>query len=106
MPFLALSEIEEKEAVPGFHGKFVHTENMSVVFWRVDAGAKLPEHAHPHEQVSAVTSGEFEMILDGETRQLEAGTVAVIPSNMKHSGLAITACEIMDVFYPVREEYK
>ncbi len=46
------------------------------------------------------------MTLDGEVRQLEAGTVAVIPSNVKHSGLALSDCKITDVFYPVREDYK
>lgn len=106
MPFVDLSTLEEKEVVSGFHGKFVHAENTTMSFWRIKAGAILPEHAHPHEQVSVVTLGNFEMTLNGKTRQLEAGKVAVIPSNVKHSGRAITDCEIMDVFYPVREDYK
>ena len=106
MPFIELSGINEKEAVPGFHGKFVHGDNMTTTFWRIEAGAKLPEHSHPHEQVSVVMEGKFEMTLDGETRQLEAGTVAVIPSNVTHSGVALTDCKIADIFYPVREDYK
>jgi len=106
MPFIDLSTLEEKEIVSGFHGKFAHAEKMTATFWRVEAGAELPEHAHPHEQISVVVSGKFEMTLDGETRQLEAGTIAVIPSNMKHGGRAITACEIVDTFSPVREDYR
>ncbi|MBT3339019.1 MAG: cupin domain-containing protein [Anaerolineae bacterium] len=106
MPFVDLSTITEKEIVPGFHGTFVHGDNVSTVFWNIEAGATLPEHAHAHEQVSVLTSGKFEMTLDGETRQLEEGMVAVIPSNIKHSGVALTACTIMDVFYPVREDYR
>ncbi len=106
MAFVELSTINEKEIVPGFHGKFVHGDNVTTVFWRIEAGAELPEHAHPHEQVSVLTSGKFEMTLDGETRQLEEGTVAVIPSNVPHSGVAITDCTIMDVFYPVRDDYR
>ena len=106
MPFVALSGMDEKEVVPGFHGKFVHGDNVTTAFWRVEAGAVLPEHAHPHEQVSAVTSGVLEMTMDGETRQLEAGTVAMIPANVKHSGKALTDCTILDVFYPVREDYR
>lgn len=106
MPFIELSTLEENEIVSGFHGTFVHTENMTVTFWRIKAGAELPEHAHLHEQVSVVTAGKFEMTLDGKTLQLEAGKIAVIPSNVKHSGRAITDCEILDTFYPVREDYK
>lgn len=106
MPFIDLSTLDEREVVDGFHGKFVHSENMTTSFWRIEAGAELPEHAHPHEQVSVVLEGKFEMTLDGEKRQLEVGTVAVIPSNVVHSGVALTDCTILDVFYPVREDYK
>ena len=106
MSFIKLSTLEEKEIVPGFHAKFAHTKNMTVSFWRVESGAELPEHAHPQEQISMVVSGKFEMVLDGEARQLDAGMVALIPSNVKHSGRAITDCEIRDIFYPVREDYK
>ena len=106
MPFVELSGLNEREVVSGFHGKFVHSDNMTTSFWRIEAGSELPEHAHPHEQVSVVTSGKFEMTLNGEKRQLAAGTVAVIPSNVKHSGKALTDCTIMDVFYPVREDYR
>ena len=106
MPFITLSAVEEKEIVRGFHAKFLHTENMTASFWRVEAGAELPEHSHPHEQISIVISGEFEMTLEGEKQILNAGTVALIPSNAKHSGRAITDCEIRDVFYPVREDYR
>ena len=106
MPFVDLSELTEREVVPGFHGKFVHSENMTTSFWRIEAGAELPEHTHPHEQVSVVVEGKFEMTLAGEKLQLENGKVAVIPSNVPHSGKALTNCTIIDVFYPVREEYR
>ena len=106
MAFLDLSTLAEKEIVPGFHGKFAHTENMTASFWRIEAGAELPEHAHPQEQISVVVAGKFEMTLDGKKELLEKGKVALIPANVKHSGKALTDCEIMDVFYPVREGYR
>ncbi len=106
MPFIALSTIEEKEIAKGFHAKFAHTENMTAAFWRVEAGAELPTHTHPHEQISIVISGKFEMVLGGEKQILDEGMIAIIPSNVEHGGRAITDCEIRDVFYPVREDYK
>ena len=101
-----LKNIEPKELVPGFHGRFVHTKNMTLVHWDVEAGATLPEHAHVHEQVTNLTEGEFEMAIEGEKQVLKAGSVVVIPSHAKHSGKALTKCKITDVFYPVREDYK
>lgn len=106
MPFIDLSTLEEKEIVSGFHGKFVHGEKMTTTFWRIEAERTLPEHAHPHEQISMVISGKFEMILNGEKCELEAGKIAVIPPNVKHSGRAITDCKIVDIFSPVREDYR
>jgi quercetin dioxygenase-like cupin family protein len=106
MPFIALSTIEEKEIVKGYHAKFIHSENMTTAFWRVEAGEKLPEHEHEHEQVSIVISGKFEMVLDEKKQILDEGMIALIPSNIKHGGKAITDCEIRDVFYPVREDYR
>jgi len=106
MPFIALKDIDQKELLPGFSVRFVHAEKMTLAYWSIKAGALLPEHAHPHEQVAAqVMSGEFELTLAGETRIMKAGDVAIIPSNVVHSGRAITNCEMLDVFSPVREDY-
>lgn len=106
MSFLNLNDLTESEIVPGFHARFVHAEHMTLAYWNIDAGASLPDHAHPHEQIVNVLEGEFAFTLAGETRTLTAGAVVNIPSNVKHAGKAITPCKIIDAFYPVREDYK
>ena len=106
MTFLTLKEIEEKEIVPGYRAKFVHSENMTLAYWDVDPGAALPEHSHPHEQIANVLEGRFELTVDGEPRVLEPGMVAVIPGGVPHSGKALTPCRLLDSFYPLREDYK
>ena len=106
MPFIRLEDIDEKEIAPGFRLRAVHTENMTFSYWNVRAGASLPGHSHPHEQVANIIEGEFELTIDNETKILKPGDVAVIPSNAVHSGKAITDCRILDVFYPVREDYR
>ena len=106
MPFINLQDIPQKELVPGFRVRFVHSENMTFSYWEVDEGAVLPEHSHPHEQVTTQLAGEFELTINGETRPVRPGDVAVIPSHTKHGGKARTRCYILDVFYPCREDYK
>jgi quercetin dioxygenase-like cupin family protein len=66
----------------------------------------LPSHAHPHEQLTTVLSGELELTVGGEVRVLRAGMVAFIPGGVPHSARALTACEVMDVFHPVRDDYR
>ena len=106
MSFIDLKNIKEKELIPGYNVRFVHSENLTTAFWNIKAGYSLPEHSHFHEQVSCVIEGEFELTIEGESQVLSSGKVAVIPPNYKHSGKAITNCKIIDTFYPVREDYK
>ncbi len=106
MPFVSLDDLDASEKIPGYLGRFVHGETMTMARWEVDAGASFPEHAHPHEQISMVVKGEFELTIEGNTQVLHAGRIAVIPSRATHSGQALTDCEIIDVFSPVRDDYR
>lgn len=106
MPFIQLADLPLKEIFPGFKGRFVHSAHMTFAHWTIEAGATLPEHSHPHEQVVTMLAGEFELTIDGVTQRLGPGSVALIPSRARHSGRALTACRILDVFHPVREDYQ
>ncbi len=92
--------------MPGFRGRFIHTGKVTIVHWDVKAGAELPEHSHPHEQVSSLLSGEFVMVVDGKPHRMTAGTVTVVDPDVVHSGRAVTDCRFVDVFCPVREDYR
>jgi quercetin dioxygenase-like cupin family protein len=101
-----INEVAAREIVPGFHGRFMHTKNMTIAFWDVEAGSPLPEHQHVHEQILNVIEGELEFTMDNDTRILKAGTVVTIESNVPHAAKALTDCKLMDVFTPCREEFK
>jgi len=103
---LNLATIPSKEIMPGLHGKLVHSEHMSMAFWDVEKGAIVPEHAHMNEQIMHVMEGEFEFTLDGDTQTYYPGDIAVIAPHLKHSGIALTPCKLLDVFSPTREEYR
>ena len=105
MAFIQIDTIGQKEILPGYTVRFVHTETMTFAYWDVKAGSPLPEHSHLHEQVASVIEGTFELTIEGETKRLGPGEIATIPSNAVHSGISITDCKLMDVFCPVREDY-
>ncbi len=106
MEKINLNKIQDQEVVPGFHLKVVHSKNMTLTYWRIEAASSLPEHSHLNEQVTNIIEGEFELTVDGKREILKPNSVVVIPSNSVHSGRAITDCKIIDVFYPVRDDYR
>ncbi len=101
-----LNEINSREIIPGYHGKLIHTQKMSLAFWEVEEGAEVPEHAHSNEQVMQVLEGRFLFTVGGVSREYGPGEMVVIPPDVPHSGRALSPCRLMDVFSPVREEYK
>lgn len=106
MSKITVSAIEAKQLIDGYLARFIHTDNMTFSYVDVEKGKTLPEHAHHNEQVSIILEGEFELTLEGTPIRFGPGEVIVIPANAKHSGLAVTDCRILDVFYPAREDYR
>ena len=106
MALIELNSLQVKEPVEGFRARFVHSDNVTIAYWDIDGGSSLPEHSHPHEQVVNMIEGEFELTVDGVKHALTPGQVVVIPSNVPHAGSAVTNCRIIDVFHPVREDYR
>jgi quercetin dioxygenase-like cupin family protein len=101
-----IKDIPAKEIVPGFFGKFIHGEQSTLAFWEIKKGHTLPLHHHVHEQITYIVSGELEMMIGNEKYVLTGGMTNVIPSNLPHSGFALTDCVVIDSFCPVREEYR
>ena len=100
-----LDNVVSNEIIPGFFGKFFHGKQMTIAFWKVKKGSKITEHTHIHEQCLFVKEGVFELIIEKEKKTLKKDELIIIPSNTKHSGVAITKCELIDVFSPKRKEY-
>jgi quercetin dioxygenase-like cupin family protein len=105
-PFQYFDDIKTQEIAPGFFSKLIHTENNTINFIEVAAGCSVKLHQHIHQQCSFVIEGEFEMTIGDETRVLTPACFAIIPSNAVHGGTAITNCKLVDIFDPVREDYK
>ena len=105
MAFIELKDLPELEIAKGITAHAVTADTVSVVHVNIEQGALLPEHAHHNEQVVNVIEGELELTVDGQNYSLMQGNVMVLEPNIVHSGRAVTACKVIDVFHPVRKDF-
>lgn len=101
-----IKDIKPREIVPGITGYYAHGQNLTLGYVEIIAGSGIPIHQHKHEQVTYILEGILDMVIGEEKCLLTAGMYHVIPSNTPHSATARTDCKVIDVFDPVREEYR
>ena len=101
-----IKDIIPKELVAGIKGYYAHGNQLTFGYVEIKAGSNLPAHHHVHEQITYIIEGQLDMMIGGEPYSLTPGMYHVIPSNTPHSAIAVTDCKAIDVFNPVREDYK
>jgi quercetin dioxygenase-like cupin family protein len=106
MPVINFNAIPHSRIWDGIHGALHHTDTITFGHIIVEEGALLPEHHHVHEQWTHILEGELEFTMGGETHVLTPGLTAYVPSNLPHSGRALTRVKLIDCFLPVREDFK
>jgi quercetin dioxygenase-like cupin family protein len=78
-----------------------------ITFFDFEPGSIVPEHHHPHQQITWVVSGTMEFNLDGATRLLGAGDGVLIPPDTPHSATILEEpCRALDAWHPVRDDYR
>lgn len=93
-----LEGIERKTLVYG-------NDTLMCVF-RLAQGKTLPMHKHPHEQSGYLVSGHMIMIINGERHEMRPGDSWTINGNLEHGAEIIEDSLAVEVFSPVREDYK
>jgi len=103
---MARSEVEPVTMLPGVVRRTLgSTDKLMLVEIQLAAGAVVPEHDHPHDQVGYVVSGEVVMMIDGKETLCRVGDSYQIPGGVSHSARTLSDTIIIDVFSPPREEY-
>jgi quercetin dioxygenase-like cupin family protein len=94
------------EAFPGVRARVVHGGAMTLARWDLPAGTKLPPHEHLHEQILHVVSGALQVTVAGRSRRVGPGDTVVIPPRVPHAIEALERTQALDVFHPVRSDYR
>lgn len=106
MPFATIDSLPVRQLFDGISGRYAHTERITVGDVNLVAGANVPVHQHPHDQMTFVLAGEIEFAIADETRILGPGQCAIVPGNTPHRVRAIKASRVIDIFSPAREDYR
>jgi len=107
MTFFTVSDLLATEMLPGITRRAVYLDNVMLTFFDFEPGTVVPEHAHPHEQITYVLEGAMVFTLGEETRTLRPGDGVCIPPNVPHSASILDApTRALDAWHPVREDYK
>lgn len=100
--FITLSELPSQEAIKDAFLSALHTENFSIAYTDMKAGATIPLHEHPEEAIDIVLDGILEMQIGESFNTLNKGMISVVPSNIPHRARAMSNCRVITIFYPKR----
>lgn len=100
------NRIEKEQLNPLLARQVIHGGRLTVAQIHLAKGCIVPEHSHENEQISLVQSGKLVFrTLEGDIT-LVAGQVLQIPSNAPHSVEALEDSLAIDLFVPVREDWR
>lgn len=93
------------DMVPGIRRRTLSSgAQMHQMIVTLAAGSLLPEHQHPHEQITHVISGQLRMIVAGVPHDLGPGESICMPGGTPHGAQALADTLVVDTFSPPRAD--
>ncbi len=85
-----------------------YNEEVMLCHFQLNEGARIPLHDHRASQIGFVVKGAVRFLgaADEDSFEARAGDSYVLDPHQVHGAEALEASEFVEVFYPVREEYK
>jgi quercetin dioxygenase-like cupin family protein len=103
---VGLRGADAHELAPGVTMRPLFGEGAMLNLLEFAAGARVPAHDHPHEQLGYVLEGELTLEIDGVEHRLRPGDAYRIAGGTPHAASSEGPCVVLDVFQPVREDYR
>lgn len=95
-----------RQALPGIEQKtLVHGDSTLMVEFRLQKGAALPLHSHPHEQTGYLVTGNIRLTIGSGVHEVLPGDSWCIPGDVLHCAEIIEDSVAIEVFSPVRGDY-
>jgi quercetin dioxygenase-like cupin family protein len=104
--FVRIDDVRAFLLADGVSGRPLFGEGAMLNVIEFEAGATVPLHSHPHEQLGIVLRGMQALVVGGVPRELGPMEGYVLPGGVEHSAYCgPEGALVLDVFCPVREDY-
>ena|SRR5258706_2172301 len=67
----------------------IESQGFDVTTYIYPPGTFFPDHSHSIDKIDAVLSGQFKMMLQGQSEILEAGDCLFVPKDVIHSAQVV-----------------
>ena len=105
--FLTPEQCGRHTIFPGVHIQTCALEKLMVSLVELEPHSVVEEHAHPHEQMGMWLEGRAVFTIGDEQKTVQPGDLYRIPSNVRHKVVVLDRpAKALDIFHPVREEYR
>lgn len=94
-----------EELGPGIGRRMLNGEAMTLAEITLAAGAGVPMHEHPNEQIATVVSGRLRFVVGDEEREVGPGETVLIAGGVPHRVDALADSVVLDAFSPPREDW-
>jgi quercetin dioxygenase-like cupin family protein len=101
-------EMEKEAVTEAIARRIINGDRMMLTHVYLNKGAIVPQHSHENEQFTYILEGALRFWIgeDGaEVRDVHAGEVLHIPSNILHKAEALEDTLDVDVFSPPRQDW-
>jgi len=104
---ISREECSKHQIFPGVDIFTAAGEKIMLSFVELEPGAVVELQSHPHEQMGLLVEGELTFTIGDEEHLGKPGQMWRIPGGVEHKAVAGDgSVKALDVFYPIREDYR
>ena len=105
--FVSFDDVRGFQLAEGVTAKALFGEGAMLNLVELEPGAVVPRHRHPHEQLGLVLRGSMTLLVGGAEHLLREMDGYTLPGDIEHGATAgPEGVLVLDVFRPVREDYR
>jgi quercetin dioxygenase-like cupin family protein len=94
------------EVLPGIRIKTIVAGECTLMSkFTMSAGAELPLHSHPNEQIGYLLSGSIVLHIGDRSHDIKSGDSWCVPQGIAHRADILEDSEALEIFSPVRRDY-